>query len=224
MSGVIYWTTDIGGYAGGVCGAPDYDELIVRWYQWGAFCSVFRTHGRRGHCENEIWEYGNASYEAIKEVVLMRKFLSGYVRNAWRTAARDGTPVMRPLFWDYSIPHVNNNTIPSPHSHVINHSPLTTNVNTNTTPIITTDITTDTILDVHDIDDQMLFGDRLLVAPQFQRLSEGGGSRLVFLPALNASERWRDWWSNKTVNTSEAQWVRVQTPLNRFGLFERVRV
>ena len=231
MSGVIYWTTDIGGYAGGVCGVPDYDELITRWYQWGAFCPIFRTHGRRGHCENEIWEYGEGAYHAIKEVVLLRESLAGEVRSAWMTAARDGTPVMRPLFWDYPNP------IPQPNTTILNsnphpspnpHPPSKPNA-THASDIDPTGITftlippTNQELDAHEVEDQMLFGGAFLVAPQFRRLSEGGGSRLVFLPALREGERWVDWWSNETLNSSMGQWVKVQTPLNRFGLFKRVR-
>lgn len=47
MSGIVYWTTDIGGYAGGNISSPAFHELVVRWFQWGAFCPLFRNHGRR---------------------------------------------------------------------------------------------------------------------------------------------------------------------------------
>ena len=39
MSGIPYWTTDIGGYNGGNISSPDFRQLIVRWFQWGAFCT-----------------------------------------------------------------------------------------------------------------------------------------------------------------------------------------
>lgn len=35
MSGIPYWTTDIGGFGGGHTEDPDFRELIVRWFQWG---------------------------------------------------------------------------------------------------------------------------------------------------------------------------------------------
>lgn len=47
MSGIPYWTTDIGGFGGGHTEDPDFRELIVRWFQWGAFCPLFRLHGDR---------------------------------------------------------------------------------------------------------------------------------------------------------------------------------
>ena len=78
MSGIPWWTTDVGGYGCGETKLPTdpyMQELIVRWYQFGAFCPVFRTHGCRagpsepnteecspaqGSCGfNEIWSYGN---------------------------------------------------------------------------------------------------------------------------------------------------------------------
>ena len=48
MSGVALWTTDIGGYSGGDPADPEFQELIVRWFQFGAFCPLFRLHGARG--------------------------------------------------------------------------------------------------------------------------------------------------------------------------------
>jgi len=47
MSGIPYWTTDIGGFDGGDTTSGDFRELIVRWFQWGAFCPLFRLHGAR---------------------------------------------------------------------------------------------------------------------------------------------------------------------------------
>ena len=50
LSGVPWWTSDVGGYGCGQAypnGSPYMQELIVRWYQFGLFCPVFRTHGCR---------------------------------------------------------------------------------------------------------------------------------------------------------------------------------
>src|SRR2546423_1854169 len=40
VSGIPWWTTDIGGFHGGDPGDPEYRELIVRWFQFGAFCPL----------------------------------------------------------------------------------------------------------------------------------------------------------------------------------------
>ena len=47
MSGIPYWTSDIGGFGGGNSSDPGFRELVVRWFQWGAFCPLFRLHGDR---------------------------------------------------------------------------------------------------------------------------------------------------------------------------------
>ena len=47
IAGIPWWTTDIGGFFGGDPDDPDYRELVVRWFQYGAFCPLFRLHGVR---------------------------------------------------------------------------------------------------------------------------------------------------------------------------------
>ena len=43
LSGIPYWGTDIGGFVP----TPDFTgELYVRWFQFSAFCPLFRSHGR----------------------------------------------------------------------------------------------------------------------------------------------------------------------------------
>jgi alpha-glucosidase (family GH31 glycosyl hydrolase) len=46
LSGIPYWGTDIGGF---VPTAEYTSELHVRWFQFGAFCPLFRAHGRTWH-------------------------------------------------------------------------------------------------------------------------------------------------------------------------------
>src|SRR5882757_1647792 len=58
LSGNPYWTTDVGGYWQPYDRPPDdpvYQELYTRWFEFGVFCPVFRTHGHRAH--NELWTY-----------------------------------------------------------------------------------------------------------------------------------------------------------------------
>ena len=115
MSGIVYWTTDIGGFGSGNTEDPDFRELVVRWFQWGAFCPLFRLHGARsgpvwppgdaGVCgqapSNEVWMFGNESEAAIVRVMRMREQLRPYVMEQYAAAAGAGTPVMRPLFFDF---------------------------------------------------------------------------------------------------------------------------
>jgi alpha-D-xyloside xylohydrolase len=111
ISGIPWWTTDIGGFHGGDPRDPAYQELIVRWFQYGVFCPLFRLHGDReprvptGHAmtggPNEVWSYGDAAYERITAVLRLRERLRPYIHEQMRVAARDGVPPMRPLFVDF---------------------------------------------------------------------------------------------------------------------------
>jgi alpha-D-xyloside xylohydrolase len=111
LSGIPWWTTDIGGFHGGDPTDEEYRELIVRWFQYGAFCPLFRLHGNRepgmpfgvGQTggPNEAWSYGPHAYELIREVMLLRERLRPYVSELMREAAATGMPPMRPMFVDF---------------------------------------------------------------------------------------------------------------------------
>jgi alpha-D-xyloside xylohydrolase len=110
ISGIPWWTTDIGGFHGGDPADPGYQELVTRWFQYGVFCPLFRLHGDRlprvptGHAmtggPNEAWSYGDA-YERIAAALHLRERLRPYIHQQMRTASRTGLPPMRPLFVDY---------------------------------------------------------------------------------------------------------------------------
>ena len=111
ISGIPWWTTDIGGFHGGDPRDPAYQELVVRWFQYGAFCPLFRLHGDReprvptGYAmtggPNEVWSYGDDAYERIAAVLRLRERLRPYIHEQMRVASRDGVPPMRPLFMDF---------------------------------------------------------------------------------------------------------------------------
>ena len=111
ISGIPWWTTDIGGFHGGDPGDPAYQELIVRWFQYGVFCPLFRLHGDRNPRvptgfamtggPNEAWSYGDAAYQRIAAALRLRERLRPYIHEQMRVASRDGVPPMRPLFVDF---------------------------------------------------------------------------------------------------------------------------
>jgi alpha-D-xyloside xylohydrolase len=107
LSGIPWWTTDIGGFAGGNIDDPSFRELIVRWFQYGAFCPLFRLHGYRedksGRREaaNEVWSFGDEAYAIIRDVLFLRERLRPYVMSQMRVAHEQGVPPMRPLFFDF---------------------------------------------------------------------------------------------------------------------------
>jgi len=108
MSGIPWWTTDIGGFRGGDPTSPDFQQLIVRWFQFGAFCPIFRLHGHRlpntddfNGAANEVWSFGEPAYQIIKKYMLLRERIRPYIMEQMAIATETGLPPMRPLFIDY---------------------------------------------------------------------------------------------------------------------------
>lgn len=119
MAGIPWWTSDIGGFLGGNIKDKEFQELLVRWFAWGAFCPVFRMHGERSPWyereqefrngvrqltsgqDNEVWSFGDDNYEILKKYLLIREKLRPYVRKCMEEASKLGAPVMRPLFYEF---------------------------------------------------------------------------------------------------------------------------
>ena len=118
IAGIPWWTTDIGGFYGGNIHSDDFKECLIRWFQYGAFCPVFRLHGDRlpaeppftdelggGMCksgaDNEVWSYGEEAYGILVKYMFMRERLKPYITDIMRDAHEKGTPPMRPLFYDF---------------------------------------------------------------------------------------------------------------------------
>lgn len=101
LSGLPYWTTDIGGFVSANPDDPAYRELFVRWFEFGTFCPVFRVHGTRTTNQNELWSYGPEAQETLVSYDKLRYRLMPYIYSlAWRTT-RDGYTIMRPLVMDF---------------------------------------------------------------------------------------------------------------------------
>jgi len=109
MSGIPNWTHDIGGfavedrYAQRRPGAMDeWRELQTRWFQFGAFSPLFRSHGEAPH--REIYETappGSPTYRAMEQADQLRYRLLPYIYTlAADTYFRDGT-IMRGLVMDF---------------------------------------------------------------------------------------------------------------------------
>jgi alpha-D-xyloside xylohydrolase len=102
LSGIPYWTTDIGGFTSGNPEDPAYRELFVRWFQYGAFCPIFRVHGTRTNDQNELWSYGPEAQAILTSFDRLRYRLLPYIYSlAWKTTSQGYTP-MRPLVMDFS--------------------------------------------------------------------------------------------------------------------------
>jgi alpha-glucosidase (family GH31 glycosyl hydrolase) len=173
LTGISYWGTDIGGFVP----TKEYTgELHVRWFQFGAFCPLFRAHGRSWHLRlpwgwntgslgpNEIANYtGGASNPDPAELhngdvePICRKYLElryrlmPYLYAAVREGHETGLPIMRALWLHY----------PEDAAAVARG-------------------------------DEYLWGRNLLVAPVTEK---GARSRKVYLP----SGAWYDFWTEERV-------------------------
>ena len=188
MAGIPWWTTDIGGFHDGDIRDPKFQELLIRWFQYGAFCPVMRLHGNRapykaplsstggGRCasgaENEIWSYGEENYEIMKKYIEIRENMRPYTRRLMREASETGAPVMRPLFYEFPEDER-----------------------------------------AWEIQDEFLYGDKVLVAPVTEYLQR---EREVYLPAG------ADWTEKNTGEKYRGgQTVLAKAPLSVIPVFVR---
>ncbi|MGA8308826.1 MAG: TIM-barrel domain-containing protein [Terriglobales bacterium] len=172
LTGIPYWGTDIGGFV------PTKEftaELYLRWFQFGAFCTLFRSHGRAWKLRlpwgwntgdagpAEINNYSGAAipdpsqlHDARVEPIC-RKYLElryrllPYLYSAVRECCATGMPIMRALWLHYPD---------DPRAVACG--------------------------------DEYLFGKNLLVAPVVEK---GAAMRQVYLPRGS----WYDFWTNEHI-------------------------
>lgn len=123
MSGMGWWTSDIGGFYDGHGGDPAFRELLVRWFEFGVFSPICRLHGFRvpegvpppepgqpvnygqetfriftdTGGPNEVWSYGPEVEAILTKLLHLRERLRPYLAEAFAHYARSGDPVMAPL-------------------------------------------------------------------------------------------------------------------------------
>ena len=191
LSGIPWWTTDIGGFTGGDIESPSFRELLVRWFQFGVFSPLCRMHGFRqpavtmtgaaqdgasqDGAPNELWSFGPEVYEILRRWLGLREHLRPYVMAQMRLAHETGLPPMRPLFVDFP------------------GDPA-----------------------CWDIADQFLLGGDLLVAPV---VTGGARERDVYLPAGPDGAVWRDAWTGESV--PGGQWLTAAAPLEIIPVYVR---
>ena len=101
LSGYPYWTTDIGGYwppHDDPIADPKFQELYARWFEYGVFCPIFRTHGHRP--QNEIWAFDKVEPILISYDKLRYRLMPYIYSLAWRVTNEDYT-IQRPLLMDW---------------------------------------------------------------------------------------------------------------------------
>lgn len=102
MSGLPYWTTDIGGFF-----RPEdqytseaYHELLIRWFQYGTFCPIFRVHGYKSNAE--LWNYGPQVEHVLTQYDGLRYRLLPYIYSAAWGVTTKGETLMRALPLEFS--------------------------------------------------------------------------------------------------------------------------
>ena len=112
LTGDPNFNTDIGGFfcnsynnhgPGSAPKNPQFQELYVRWMQYGLFCPVFRSHG--ADAPREIWQFGKKGepvYDAIEQMICLRYRLIPYLYStAWQVTSQNES-YLRPLFSDFA--------------------------------------------------------------------------------------------------------------------------
>ena len=102
LTGMPYWTTDIGGFfrpGQGQYTDTKYHDILTRWFQWGAFNPIFRIHGYQ--TETEPWKYGDSVMSDMRSMLNLRYRLMPYIYSeAWQVS-KGGSTIMRPLVMDF---------------------------------------------------------------------------------------------------------------------------
>ena len=107
LSGIPYWNTDIGGffnwpYHGGAENKA-YHELYTRWFQYGTFLPMQRSHG--SGVKKEIYNLGKKGdwvYDSEEKYINLRYALLPYLYSTgWQVTDNAGS-FLRALFMDFN--------------------------------------------------------------------------------------------------------------------------
>lgn len=112
LTGMPHWNTDLGGFFAGSYNKswadnsatrnPMYQELYVRWLQFGVFCPMMRSHG--ADVPREFYWYGKAGepvYDALVDAVKLRYTLLPYIYSTSWDVTHNRSTFMRALFMDF---------------------------------------------------------------------------------------------------------------------------
>jgi alpha-D-xyloside xylohydrolase len=194
LSGVPYWTMDIGGFSvphfyapnlgddsngdpiygkATEAGTEEWRELNTRWFEFGTFVPLLRTHGEFPY--REMWQFGGESspaYQAQLKFDRLRYRLLPYVYSLAGAVTQEGGTIMRPLVMDFRDD-----------------------------------------AKAREIGDEYLFGPALLVNPvtEFQ-----ARSRPVYLPVAAG---WYDFWTGGAV--AGGQTIEASAPYDAIPLYVR---
>lgn len=112
LTGMPHWNSDLGGFFAGSYNTswgdnsatrnPMYQELYVRWLQFGVFCPMMRSHG--ADVPREFYWYGKKGepiYDALVDAVKLRYTLLPYIYSTSWDVTHNRSTFMRALFMDF---------------------------------------------------------------------------------------------------------------------------
>ncbi len=191
LAGIPWWNTDIGGFMTDDVHDPDWQQLLIRWYEFAVYTPVFRLHGDRGPYNipklddrdfgggylhtgqpNEMWSYGGENFRIMKKYYDIRIGMHDYIRSLYEEASENGSPLMRAMFYEFPEDPV-----------------------------------------CWELQDQYMFGSRLLVAPI---LALNASVREVYLP----EGRWKEQRTGEVFTGGRR--VNADAPLDYLPVFERL--
>ncbi len=120
LAGIPWWTTDIGGFMTDDVNDPDFQQLLIRWYQFAVYSPVLRMHGDRGPYNippldernwgggylrtgqpNELWSYGEENYAIMRKYYNLRITMHDYIKSLFAEAHENGSPLLRAMFYEF---------------------------------------------------------------------------------------------------------------------------
>lgn len=108
LCGIPYWNSDTGGFSerGADPTNPRYRELFTRWFQFSAFCPMFRVHGSSPDNGTgpgkEVWRFGQETQKNLVGILNLRYRLLPYIYSiSWQVTSH-GSTMMRPLVMDFA--------------------------------------------------------------------------------------------------------------------------
>ena len=215
LTGNPNFNTDIGGF---FCGSyntkgsgsapqnPQYQELYVRWMQYGLFCPVFRSHG--ADAPREIWQFGKKGepvYDAIEKMIRLRyRFIPYLYSTAWQVTSANES-YLRPLFSDFAADRRVWNVADE---FMFGHSILAA-------PVVEAQYTQERIIR----EDAMTGWDKKEVKPESENTTVNWSETKTASKYLPKGVLWYDFWTNKTYKGGQT--VTLQTSLDRVPMFVR---
>lgn len=117
IAGIPWWNTDIGGFFKSNSNSPEFEDLLIRWFEYGAFSPVMRLHGDRAEDyipekadgtkllfsgqPNEIWSYGKRAERIMTKYIQIRNSIKPYTKQLFEQATNYGDPIIRTLFYEF---------------------------------------------------------------------------------------------------------------------------